>query len=44
MIADWLHSKADFVTVQEAHVTNNVAAHLRGQLLGRDAAVFLDWG
>jgi hypothetical protein len=26
MIADWLHSKADFVTVQEAHVTNNRAA------------------
>jgi hypothetical protein len=40
MIADWLHSKADFVTVQEAHVTNNRAAFLRQQLAGCDVEVF----
>ena len=40
MIADWLHSKADFVTIQEAHVANNRAAYLRNQLRNCDVELF----
>ena len=40
MIADWLHSKADFVTIQGAHVTNNRAAYLRKQLRSCDVELF----
>ena len=40
MNADRLHSKADFVTVQEARWTNYRAAHLRSQLHGCGAEVF----
>ena len=39
-IADWLHSKADFVTIQEAHSTNNRAAYLRNQLYNCDVEFF----
>ena len=40
MIADWLHTKADFFTIQEAHITNNRAAYLRNQLSNCDVEIF----
>ena len=40
MIADWLHYKADFFTIQEAHITNNRAAYLRNQLPNCDVEIF----
>ena len=40
MIADWLHHKADYVMIQEAHVNNNRAAFLRSQLANSDVEIF----
>ena len=40
MIADWLHAKADFITIKEARVTINRAAYLRNQLANCDFEIF----